>query len=263
MSGFDGALARIRERIAEHELGEHRAAIESSVEKAIGLRTRIPTDADLAIGASRFGGDADVPASFVWPKNDGERVVLIAQLRLADVAFLEGLPKDGLLSFFATTSGWPAWVHHFPEGTPLVRREVTKGDVPGVDVFRAAGVVIEPHLHLPETLHLGDPQAEAIYELIAAEHMAELFPTSQPAIGGQGLVPGTPAVHQLLGSAPSDATYADDEEGAPVGEDMRVLLAFDSDCLVGMEFGDAQRVWLVLDQAALARADFSAIRCAL
>ena len=42
-----------------------------------------------------------------------------------------------------------------------------------------------------------------------------------------------------------------------------VLLAYDLDDLVGMEWGDAQRVWLLTDREALAKGDLSNVRCAL
>ena len=67
----------------------------------------------------------------------------------------------------------------------------------------------------------------------------------------------------MLGRIPSNSAYADSAEGGPVGADEEALLAFDSDYLVGMEFGDSQRVWLLVDRAKLASGDFSALRCAL
>jgi hypothetical protein len=54
-------------------------------------------------GASRFGGEPDLPAGTAWPRADDKPMSFVAQLRLADLAAISSatpLPKTGLLSFF-------------------------------------------------------------------------------------------------------------------------------------------------------------------
>ena len=62
------------------------------------------TDPDsIALGASRFGGVPDLPASVDWPSHQGRQLTLIAQLRLDDFApyDLKGLlPRTGWLCFY-------------------------------------------------------------------------------------------------------------------------------------------------------------------
>lgn len=183
------------------------------------------------------------------------------------------MPKRGLLSIFAELSGWPAYAFLFEEGEPLVRRprppEVMAAIGAGPFPYRAAGVVIEPQLHLPETVSwsetgpLSPREVADCYDDLRRIYEAELFPESNPVVGGRCLVPGSPAVHQMLGLVPSDAGYADVPDPGPIDPAEVVLLAFDSDCLVGTEFGDAQRVWLLVDRDRLAAGDVSRLRCAL
>ena len=73
----------------------------------------VPAESGLPVGASRFGGQPDVPAGFTWPVfetavPEDETVkprplAFLAQFDCASLAPLdrEGLlPKTGLLSFF-------------------------------------------------------------------------------------------------------------------------------------------------------------------
>lgn len=55
--------------------------------------------ASLRPGASRFGGPADVPPGFVWPRRDGRPLDLLAQLELSKLR-VHGLPRSGWLLFF-------------------------------------------------------------------------------------------------------------------------------------------------------------------
>lgn len=270
-------IENLRTRIVDAGLGAYADLIVSRLVPAIGLRTRLPVEGDLDVGATRFGGEPDVPDSFVWPEGGHDPVFLVAQLRLRDLAPFDTqkvLPKTGLLSIFAEASGWPACVRYFADDVPLARRSLPANSAAllaetNTIQFRASGATIEPHLHVPESIEwpadgpLDPREAAERYEAVRDAWMRELFPSSQPVVGGMGLVPGTPAVHQLLGELPSEASYADTADEEPIGENMRVLLGIDSDCLVGMEFGDAQRVWLLVDRADLAARDFSRIRCAL
>lgn len=73
--------------------------------------------ADLPKGASRFGGDADVPAGFEWPHRKGQPLDLIAQLKLSEIAALDEdglLPKTGWLCFFYALNQMPPAVGLHP-----------------------------------------------------------------------------------------------------------------------------------------------------
>ncbi len=100
-------------------------------------------DASPAESRSRFGGEPDLPADFVWPRYFGmnyaddveaERpLAFLAQIDLSQVRLGGGLlPESGLLSFFYELESSPwgfdpknagcARVYYFPEGSVLSRR---------------------------------------------------------------------------------------------------------------------------------------------
>jgi len=66
---------------------------------SIRIATARTTLERLPIGASRFGGDPDVPASFVWPQWQTRPLGFLAQLDLSEVR-APGLPSSGWLLFF-------------------------------------------------------------------------------------------------------------------------------------------------------------------
>ena len=270
-------VARIRELLTAHGLDAYAELVLAGARPAIGLRTRLPIADDLAIGATRFGGEPDLPAEFAWPTSDDGPVLFLAQLRLDALAPLDleqRLPRDGLLSFFVVSGGWPAWVVRFTDLAALERRarpaEVVAWQANGIDVLRASGVELQAQLQLPGAIAwpadgpLTPRDADARYWEVTNARHGDLIVASRPVVGGQGLVPGSPAVHLVLGYVASDVeSYADAATGEAIDPAQEVLLAFDSDDLVGMEFGDAQRVWLLIDREALAAGDFARVRCAI
>ena len=65
----------------------------------------------LPIGASKYGGQPDVPDGFEWPiDKDGRPLSLLLQINCADIAALDKenlLPKSGMLYFFYQVSEQP------------------------------------------------------------------------------------------------------------------------------------------------------------
>ena len=70
---------------------------------AIALKVKSEDDAQIPIGASKFGGAPDVPEGFEWPTWNEKPLGFLAQINLKEMAGfdVEGLlPKSGLLLFF-------------------------------------------------------------------------------------------------------------------------------------------------------------------
>lgn len=84
-----------------------------------------------ALGRSRFGGDPDLPPDLPWPSADGEPMLFVAQLDLAELSAFPAaaeLPREGLLSCFyspfpaSRVLEHPVAVLHLQEPRTLVRR---------------------------------------------------------------------------------------------------------------------------------------------
>ena len=79
------------------------------------IRLKIEGKETYKLGATRFGGQPDVPADFVWPAYEGESydnvvkdrpLTFLAQFNCAELARFDTehlLPDHGLLSFFYET----------------------------------------------------------------------------------------------------------------------------------------------------------------
>ena len=95
--------------LESHGLGKRRAEIEAMARPALLLKTTAAKDADIPVGASKIGGDPDLPAGIEWPTHkDGKPLAFLAQIDLGQAAKalkLPGLPTSGLLSIFSVF-GW-------------------------------------------------------------------------------------------------------------------------------------------------------------
>ena len=92
-------------------LGRHVDALVDAARPSIRLDADTGLDHD-RLGASRLGGDPDLPAGAEWPRKNGAPLSFVAQVDLAELApyDLEGvLPTDGLLSLFYDATTQLAW----------------------------------------------------------------------------------------------------------------------------------------------------------
>jgi hypothetical protein len=131
---------RVLEALERAGLGARTPEIEPLLRDAIGLVPRKARPADLAPGASRFGGAPDLPGGLSRAAEPGWEVDFVGQLDLAAVASWDihhRLPGDGLLSFFLLLQGDEtvrARVIYTPSTERLsADRPPTKAKVLGVD----------------------------------------------------------------------------------------------------------------------------------
>ncbi len=149
---FAQSRAQAETLIRQHAPARLQDAVIERLLPAIALTATRADDADISIGASKFGGAPDVPADFAWPmwkptnygqsagaQSYGEAAPLsfVAQINLNEIAPFDlksQLPKSGTLSFFyfmadeltmpwgevEQAGGWR--VFHFDES--LTRAEV-------------------------------------------------------------------------------------------------------------------------------------------
>ncbi len=73
------------------------------IRPAIGFRTDKSSDNDLEIGKSKFGGQPDLPKSFVWPTYNNEPLTFCGQFNCSEFTHFDiekQLPPKGIFSVF-------------------------------------------------------------------------------------------------------------------------------------------------------------------
>lgn len=151
----DAGLARMAENIAQ------------LARPCIPIGTTPSDDSTLPVGASKFGGLADVPLHFSWPHWNDQPLAFLGQINLAAIAknaMAAPLPSRGLLSFFydreQSTWGFDpndkgSWrVYLFPNDS--LRRTAPPMPVPEAIGYAACGLSFDEGLTLPgwESLYL-------------------------------------------------------------------------------------------------------------
>lgn len=91
------------ERIQKRGLERVAAQIIGSARECIRFKTVRANEEAIPLGASKLGGQADLPESTEWPGGDDLPMTFLAQINTNDLPDFEGksdLPADTLLSFF-------------------------------------------------------------------------------------------------------------------------------------------------------------------
>lgn len=170
----------LNELIDLYNLTEHRKEVHEIVRRAILLRTKPSTEADIPLGATKLGGIPDLPSTAQWPVyQDGKPLAFLGQIDLSDIAvcgtIVDGLPSQGTLSVFSVwgwvsedepdpqtpDSGWKdqdGWtvVLHSAPAQKLTRRQTPEG----VNSFAAAAAL--PILILSTPNHRVEPPLAAL-----------------------------------------------------------------------------------------------------
>ncbi len=227
------AKARLLKLVAKSKVAL--SSIVKVMRPSILLTTRASHAADLAIGASRFGGDPDLAPGSSWPELDGAPMAFLAQIRLDELTAHDAdrrLPTSGLLSFFARDLDW-GHVRYEPDVSRLERR-IPPADLEEHDRIGPWGFTISGAVSIPE------PGTELAPDLAAYNTLYDRF------------VARTDGTHQMLGYR------TDPDDPRQLSEDV-LLLALDSDHRVGINFGDAGRQYFYLDRDRLAARDFTSV----
>src|SRR5262249_22673429 len=120
--------------LTEYELPQLTTKMLALSEPCVCLRTR---QAAVAVGRSKIGGDPDLPAETAWPAFEGQPMVFLAQLDLAELAAClpSPLPSSGLLSFFFDRSTLGQ-----DEGRVLYTRESVERRPAQIERFEECGL---------------------------------------------------------------------------------------------------------------------------
>lgn len=257
---------QIEALLAAAGLGAHQREIESLLAYAIALRTRPMDEPDRALGATRVGGEPDLAAGVDWPEGEEGPLSFVLQVRLEQIAQYdveELLPERGLLSVFSDDTADSVRVLFTDDLGSLARRPWARGDA---DPFTECGVDVMPELQLP-------PHSSRFVGLAAPAST----PGSAKRLGSRVELPedvfrrywddvwlkwrtmqrpgsaGEAGIHQLLGYAACDDTGEQELDEV-------VLVAFDSDDRAGMQWGDVQCVYTLIEREALRARRFDALR---
>jgi hypothetical protein len=204
----------IRERLqaaCERRGVAHAApAIAALARPAVRVRLARAEEAEIPIGATRFGGSPDVPAGFRWPRREGRPLTFMGQVECAAARGLaendaELLPEDGLLSFFYDAMAQPWGFDRAHRGSSTIVHTPS-----GADLRRVARPEFEPpqdaELYGPARLEACAATLEGVVtwpgcETLAAERLgidrrvySDIILEVEPEEG-----PHHVAHHQLLG----------------------------------------------------------------
>lgn len=179
-------LAGLADELAPWGLAERAEEFAALRRPAIWFKYPSWVDADeepTPVGATRFGGEPDLPPDVSWPQHDGQPMTFAARI---DLDALQGLPAarelpaTGLLSFFYTWDDYPRMpsrVLHIASRDGLERRATP----PGGD--RRPELTADPYA-LAATMPSSDsPFYEA---LLPAEQVAAAHRSLRAAASGEG-----------------------------------------------------------------------------
>lgn len=161
-------MARLTDDLKQAGLGPHINEILELARVSAKIGRKRCEQSELARGASRLGGSADLPAGFAWPVFEERPLAFIAQFDLATLPrSSRELPSSGTLAFFyddeAMRWGFDpkdvgcAHVAYFPADTVLVPTPTPEP----ARTFEPCAVTITRTVDLP---HLNDLVCQALRE---------------------------------------------------------------------------------------------------
>lgn len=252
--------------------------LDSLMQDSIRIAARPADEASLSIGASKLGGEPDVPAGAAWPTGKGSPLSFIAQIRLADVLTFDtqhALPPTGLLSFFydatqqtygadpADRGGWS--VLYKMGDRAALQRLPAPVTLPAAARFKPCAVTFSGEVTLPQQPELDMPNlAWTADQKQAYENALATFPSQADRALPHHRLLGNPDTIQddmrlecqLAANGVSDASApaaAPLEAGA---NNWCLLLQVDSDDTVGMRWADAGMLYFWIERDALAARRF-------
>lgn len=295
---MDEIEARVREMIRASDIpAEVATALQDSLRYSIRLHTSLASDGELALGATKIGGQPDLPHDMPWPRWHGAPVDFLAQIRLSDIVAYDPdgeLPHEGMLSFFFDYTHWGelgrekegplATVLFFPEDAPLERQSWPE-TLPMRERYAPLAVtsfsrdVTAPDFQSPiieqfgYTLNSLYPPHDMSEHAVTARRIEDIILGIDAYL--HEIQDSRGVVHRLLGygdaiqgSVESRWLWLVRQIAATTSElpafsaiqatDWRLLLQVDSD-VNGMTWGDVGRIYFGLPRGVLAVRDFSGV----
>ena len=142
-------IQELREKIKAFGLERHEEKIVALAKPAIRMLPKRVEDVEIPIGASKLGGNPDLPPDFEWKLYQGKPLTFIGQFKLSELVPYDRdkeLPAEGMLYYFCDIwepfYGYDAqYLAYFDnEHIPLVRRPH-----PQVETFRGMVKALPSH----------------------------------------------------------------------------------------------------------------------
>lgn len=253
----------ILRRLSASGLGQHRGRILDLAQPALALSTRVCPESRIVIGATKFGGQPDLPPGSEWPRCGRGPLEFLAQLNLAEFhkTFAgRALPSRGLLSFFM--------YHNYPQDEYGDGREEPPSHKGGLRIIHTEDTSKLTRLDPPDDLteDLGRPRRPCritFAELLDlpepneawAERYGPAFPQLEAAYDYYS-DPLRKANHQLFGYAHVTVLVED-----PVpGPGWQQLIRFSSDAKLNWGWGDGHHMFWYIKSADLKTGRFTDTR---
>lgn len=238
-------------------LGRFAPEVEALIRPAI-VATANADDA-VPVGASRFGGEPDLPAGAAWPLAWGLPMEFVAQVKLADLAVHDVervLPETGSLLFFYNSHWTTSFDEHdaphecgkvlyVGDDEVLIRSpapRVEHNDEYGPRVvprtYAPARLSFAPTLTIPDMGAFVRGDLAAVWDDFLFRHQREL-----PAAG-----------HQLLGH------LAQRDDLGVMSTDDVLLLQLNSDPIPGFDWGKRYFLYFFASASDVENRDFSRVR---
>ena len=270
--------------IAEAGLKRLSPGLEAQARPTVFVATESSSQKKPALGASRIGGDPDLPAGLPWPLREGRPLSFLAQFRLEDLSGFEPqglLPARGQLYFFYDAvecpwgfdpkhrGGWKVFHSAAPTLVPSAAPKslAESGRFGPCTVrFEAGSTLPSVHSGYVHSLGLSDDEVDAYVEL-------------EQKVGGP-VAPGD-GCHRFFGHPDQvqgdmedecqfvsngiycgGSDYYDDPRAAalqPGAKDWRLLLQIDSDDRAGMMWGDLGMLYFWIREQDLRSGSFEEV----
>lgn len=229
--------------------------------KTVGFYLAKPDDDPLPVGASKFGGQPDVPPDFEWPQGDtGQPLQLLLQINCAHLAAYDAdklLPASGRLYFFCDVSAIDSGNAH-----PAVC--VLYTDRPAAQLHRQAPpALLRADLRLNERLLLFNmietiPSYDDMLRLGLANPEHPSFDEYYDAVEVGNLQNPTDAAGTLLGYA--DTIQSSMLSDRPADDILLLQMYSIEDVDDGLQFGDSGMLYCYITRHDLQQRDFSHVR---
>ena len=269
---------QLRTRLIDAGLARVANDLVDSAAECISIGTQPSSDGDIPVGASKFGGNPDLPPDSDWPRWKDVPLSFLCQFNLSSLAknpIAGHLPDNGLLSFFydAEQSTWGfdpkdrgSWHVALFSQHKLVRNELPES-LPDYSRYSPCEVTFGEDLTLPgwetlfvKSLNLADDELDAYLDTFDDEETAghHLFGHPQEIQGAM----------QLECQLASNGVYCGNAEGyknpkvaklQAGASDWVLLLQIDSDDNPGWMWGDCGCLYFWITKHDLAEGAFNRV----